>query len=516
MTNALSLDHLRLLGMRTIAAIMVALALATAAGSASSGFAQGALPVILAFVLPIYPVLLALRGAFDANARLIATMTVVAQPALMLYVFEGAAWQVDLHMIFFAALAVTALLCDWRALVGGAAVVAVHHLLLGMLVPEWVFLGGGGIGRILLHAVVLIVETGALVLLAQSIVGLLAKVSQEADARIAADAAAQAERAERAAELERVVASVSGSLEAMARGDLTREIRESFPAAYAALKANCNATAQSLRQLIGSVGEGARQIGTGSTEIANAAEQQARRIERTAANLEETSVAVASIDERLQALAQTAEGSLACADAATGSVESGRARALHAVETMGRVRQSAEGIDDVIEGLDKIAFQTRVLAMNAAVEAGRAGEAGRGFAVVADLVSALAMRAEEEAKRAREQLTVTQDEVAGAVGAVEEVDSALTAIAETVEKVHALLSTTAGENQAQAQAIREIRSAIGEMEIGAQQDAAMVEQTSAAARELLGQVQALTESTAQFSVEEARIERQWTGSASVH
>ena len=125
------------------------------------------------------------------------------------------------------------------------------------------------------------------------------------------------------------------------------------------------------------------------------------------------------------------------------TVDGGRSTAESAVAAMSRVRDSAKGIDDVIEGLDKIAFQTRVLAMNAAVEAGRAGEAGRGFAVVADLVSALAMRAEEESQRARDQLTATQVEVAGAVVAVEKVDGALVKIAEDVGTVHTLLATMA-------------------------------------------------------------------------
>ncbi|WP_430983530.1 methyl-accepting chemotaxis protein, partial [Escherichia coli] len=120
---------------------------------------------------------------------------------------------------------------------------------------------------------------------------------------------------------------------------------------------------------------------------------------------------------------------VARADGAIATVSGGREIADEAVQAMGRVSESAKGIDSVIEGLDKIAFQTRVLAMNAAVEAGRAGDAGRGFAVVADLVSALAMRAEEEAKRARDQLTVTQSEILSAVGAVQKVDGALVNIA---------------------------------------------------------------------------------------
>jgi methyl-accepting chemotaxis protein len=135
--------------------------------------------------------------------------------------------------------------------------------------------------------------------------------------------------------------------------------------------------------------------------------------------------ACARMDERLRASAVAAATTVERADGAITTVSGGRSVADQAVQAMGRVSESAKGIDSVIEGLDKIAFQTRVLAMNAAVEAGRAGDAGRGFAVVADLVSALAMRAEEEAKRARDQLTVTQSDIVCAVEMVQKVDGAL-------------------------------------------------------------------------------------------
>ncbi|MCC2981341.1 methyl-accepting chemotaxis protein [Sphingomonas sp. IC4-52] len=173
-----------------------------------------------------------------------------------------------------------------------------------------------------------------------------------------------------------------------------------------------------------------------------------------------------------------------------------------AVQAMGRVSESAKGIDSVIEGLDKIAFQTRVLAMNAAVEAGRAGDAGRGFAVVADLVSALAMRAEEEAKRARDQLTVTQSDIVCAVEMVQKVDGALADISGDVGQVHELLATMAADNQAQSSAITQISAAVGTMDQSTQQNAAMVEETSAAARNLTSEVQALSEQAARFKVDD--------------
>lgn len=188
------------------------------------------------------------------------------------------------------------------------------------------------------------------------------------------------------------------------------------------------------------------------------------------------------------------------ADEAISTVSGGRGVADEAVQAMGRVRESAKGIDEVIEGVDKIAFQTRVLAMNAAVEAGRAGDAGRGFAVVADLVSALAMRAEEEAKRARDQLTLTQTDIVTAVEAVQKVDGALAGISEGVGEVHQLLGSMASDNQAQAAAISQISAAVSSMDQATQQNAAMVEETSAAARNLNTESEALAGKAGHFRI----------------
>ncbi|MCH7860706.1 MAG: HAMP domain-containing protein [Proteobacteria bacterium] len=302
------------------------------------------------------------------------------------------------------------------------------------------------------------------------------------------------------AEQKMVVDTLSENLGEVAKGDLTAEIAREFPSDYAALKTNFNAALTSLRTLIGSVMESTSTIHTGSSEIAQASEDLARRTEANAASLEETSAAVAQMDERLKTMAASAGRTVARADGAISTVSGGRAIADEAVQAMTRVSESAKGIDSVIEGLDKIAFQTRVLAMNAAVEAGRAGEAGRGFAVVADLVSALAMRAEEEAGRARDQLTATQADIVAAVDAVQKVDGALSDISGDVGQVHALIGTMAEDNNAQSHAISQVSDAVGDMDRGTQQNAAMVEETSAAARNLTREVDTLADSAASFTI----------------
>jgi methyl-accepting chemotaxis protein len=310
----------------------------------------------------------------------------------------------------------------------------------------------------------------------------------------------QAAEASKQAQAQLIVDSLGEGLTALADGDLKAEVSADLQPPFAALKDNFNTAVKSLRTLIGSVAESASRLRTGSDEIAQASEDLARRTESNAASLEETSAAITQMNQRLRATASGAQRTVDRADGAMKSVASGRCTTDEAVQAMTRVSESAKGIDSVIEGLDKIAFQTRVLAMNAAVEAGRAGEAGRGFAVVADLVSALAMRAEEEAGRARDQLTATQADIVTAVDRVQGVDNALLNISNDVDEVHKLLAGIATDNQAQSMAIVEISAAVSAMDQATQQNAAMVEETSAAARSLTTEVAALSEGAGRFRI----------------
>jgi len=318
--------------------------------------------------------------------------------------------------------------------------------------------------------------------------------------RDAAVAKEQAEIAKHAAEAEqkKIVDLLSGALKRLSAGDVSHSIDSNVAPAYQGLRDDYNSAVAGLRNLVYAVSQSVDAIRTGTNEIASATNDLARRTESNAASIEETAAAVTQIDGSVRASSAAAGDTVTRADRAHGAVVSGRSVAEEAMQAMTRVSDSAKGIDDVIEGLDKIAFQTRVLAMNAAVEAGRAGEAGRGFAVVADLVSALAMRAEEESKQAREQLTATQVDIEGAVQAVRRVDAALVGIATDVDEVNSLLNTVAEGSRSQANAISEVSGAIQSLDSATQQNAAMVEQTSAAAQTLSTEADRLAEHASAF------------------
>nr|WP_037515950.1 methyl-accepting chemotaxis protein [Sphingomonas sp. PAMC 26621] len=504
--KSINLSQLRLVGIRLLAGLTVTLAL-TIVVAVLFATIPGKLPAaVIAVGLAILPSMLALQRRTDAQARMLASITVVVMPALLLFAVEGRTWQVDLHMIFFALLAVISILCDWKAICAAAAVIAVHHIGLGLLLPDWIFTGGGSIGRIALHAVVLIIEGATLMWVAERVVALIAAIEAQDVERQRAEAALAAERTLQAEAVIVVTTSLGEALAALTEGDLTADITTHYPGSYGVLRTNFNEALRGLRRLIGSVSDSAAGIKGTSAEIAQASEDLARRTESNAASLEETSAALFQVDARIKATTVAATNTVACADQAIATVAGGRATADEAVQAMSRVSESARGIDSVIEGLDKIAFQTRVLAMNAAVEAGRAGDAGRGFAVVADLVSALAMRAEEEAKRARGQLGVTQLEIITAVKAVRKVDETLQNISTDVDGVHDLLAGMATDNAAQSQAVTEISAALGAMDKATQQNAAMVEETSAAARNLTAEVSALADEAGLFRIDRGRIE----------
>jgi methyl-accepting chemotaxis protein len=317
-----------------------------------------------------------------------------------------------------------------------------------------------------------------------------------------AAAAARSESDARKLAEQRDVTEVLGNgLLALREGDLSRTIDRHFPAEYEVLRHNINEAIASLRARVQLVSESAENIRNTSSEVAHGSEDLAHRTEKSAANLAQATEALAKIEERLRATMIAADNTVKRAGEATSALRDGRGTTARAVQAMDRASGSAKNIDGVIEGLDKIAFQTRVLAMNAAVEAGRAGEAGRGFMVVADLVAALALRAEDQAKQARDMLSETQADIIQAADAVHDTDTALDTISGDVEAVHDLIAAIDHDNHAQSAAVSQVATAMKAMDLVTQQNAAMVEETSAAIRNLSGEVSSLAQRAAAFRFE---------------
>ena len=241
-------------------------------------------------------------------------------------------------------------------------------------------------------------------------------------------------------------------------------------------------------------------IRSGSSEISQAADDLSRRTEQQAASLEETA---AALDEITATVNRTASGARQASDvvqAARGDAESSGTVVREAVTAMGAIGKSANEISQIIGVIDEIAFQTNLLALNAGVEAARAGEAGRGFAVVATEVRGLAQRSAEAAKEIKALITTSTAHVGSGVSLVGQTGEALQRIVDRVAEIDTLVSEIAASAQEQAIGLGQVNTAVNQMDQVTQQNAAMVEQTTAASHSLSREAEALAQSVDRFNV----------------
>ncbi len=313
---------------------------------------------------------------------------------------------------------------------------------------------------------------------------------------------AQEEAAGRAIAEERafVVETFGLGVQALAEGNLTIRLQDAMPGEYERLRANFNDAAEKLEQTMQSIVTGADAICSGTGEIAAATANLSRRTEQQATSLEETA---AALDEVTATVRQTAEGAVETRSA----VSIARKDAQHsgdvvrdAVAAMNGIEESARQITQIIGTIDEIAFQTNLLALNAGVEAARAGDAGRGFAVVASEVRALAQRSAEAAKEINLLITTSTQHVERGVGLVGDTGRTLTRIIDQVSMIDRLVTTIASAAQDQASRLDQVNAAVNHMGQVTQQNAAMVEQSTAASHTLAQDTRELTQLTARFVV----------------
>ena len=298
-----------------------------------------------------------------------------------------------------------------------------------------------------------------------------------------------------------ISAEIRQMMAALARGELSFRMQGDYAGDLAAVKADANLTAQRLGEMVLDIRHSAHSIQLAAQEIASGNEDLSRRTEQQAANLEETA---ASMEELTSTVRQNADASRQANQLATGAAAvatRGGQVMTEVVATMGQIEQSSHRISDIIGVIDGIAFQTNILALNAAVEAARAGEQGRGFAVVASEVRSLAQRSATAAREIKLLIQDSVEKITQGARLVSHAGNTLDEVVGSVGEVSGIVGSISTASSEQSAGIEQVGTTLMQMDAMTQQNAALVEEATAAARALQQQAEQLTTAVASFQID---------------
>ena len=336
--------------------------------------------------------------------------------------------------------------------------------------------------------------------------GALARLRLESEAEAASQdatrqrASTEAERARTQAEQAGVVQALAQGLSHLSAGDLTYRIETAFNGSYEQLRNDFNSAVSNLERTLGKIQDNSSSMSAGSSEISQAADNMARRTEAQAASLEQTAAALDEITATVRKTAEGAQQADTVVTEARASAETSGDVVGRAVAAMDEISTSSNQIGQIIGVIDEIAFQTNLLALNAGVEAARAGDAGKGFAVVASEVRQLAQRSADAAKEIKTLIGVSTRQVGAGVELVGQTGQALHQIFDQFNEIAQLVTQISSSAREQATALGQVNTAINQMDTTTQQNAAMVEESTAASHTLLRQARDLTQLISAFKV----------------
>jgi len=323
--------------------------------------------------------------------------------------------------------------------------------------------------------------------------------ARETAARTRAEADQEKARAD--ADLSFAVRSLGAALRNLSQGDLVSTIDTPFSSELDSLRIDFNESVDRMREAMRHIRDNAGSISANSGQLRSAADDLARRTEQQAASLEQTAAAVDEISATVSnASDRAADTDKLAGDTAIDARASGEV-VTRAVDAMSRIEDASDKITRIIGVIDEIAFQTSLLALNAGVEAARAGDAGRGFAVVAQEVRELAGRSATAAKEIKGLIARSGEEVRSGVTLVGKTGEAITRIIARVEEISIHVGAMAAASHQQATGLGEVNTAVTQMDRMTQQNAAMVEETNAASHTLAQEAAELTQLVANFRLE---------------
>ncbi|HMI19883.1 MAG TPA: methyl-accepting chemotaxis protein [Sphingomonas sp.] len=497
------LDRLRQHGTRILVAGGWACAIALLAVGKATASSGTDLAVLLAIAANILPTMMVVKRRTDEAARLCIGTLAAIHPALAVYLLTGHPWQMDSHMFFFAALAALAVLCDWRPILLASGLIAAHHLLLDVVAPSWVFQGKGDFGRVILHAVAVVLEAGILVYLAESQRRLLlrqqqARVESELATGRAEEARTRVEGALSAARL----AEQREAEERARREGLERDLSDRRRTELFALADGFQA---SITGIVDAVGTASARLDESSQLLNEIVRSANRKTAATATSAESSSHNASLLAERLRDLTGSIGSIAANVDEQAKLSDSARDVSASCHEAVRALAGHTGTIGSVADSIQDIAGQTNLLALNATIEAARAGAAGRGFAVVAQEVKNLAAQATSATGEIRALAGTSQAKADGAKDAltdiamtVNELAAAAQAIREQVE--HQRQTANAIEEAARETAASAVEMARDVSGMGhvVNETESLSGEVAAAASSLSQTAQALTEATDRF------------------
>jgi methyl-accepting chemotaxis protein len=316
------------------------------------------------------------------------------------------------------------------------------------------------------------------------------------DMEAALSAYFKAEEASRTA----VIDILGESLASMAKGDLRRGL-DNVPETYAKVAADFHNMRYNISSMMEKMMESAEAVETGASEISSAANDLANRTERQAAAIARTAEVMREVSQGISTTAVNAKRVNESVSEVDHHAKQGGEVVEAAVVAMDKIKRSSEEIASITDVIEAIAFQTNLLALNAGVEAARAGDAGKGFAVVASEVRALAHRTTESAKTIKDLIGKSSEDVREGVDLVGQTGEALNLIIQKISESTSQAREIAELAEQQAQSMQQLTSEIQQMDINTQQNAAMVEESNAAARGLKDQAATMARIITQFKLE---------------